>query len=500
MMNPFTPAILRGARPWLAAGLLAALALASCRKDPGNGPGPAPQPPAPPTTSEVDAWLTTPEQSGARLTKQPDALSFATAPGDANVPVLEVSTAQQYQTIDGFGAALTGSAAYLLQRKLNAAQREALLQDLFTTTGNGIGLSYLRMSIGSSDFSLGNYSYDDPPAGQPDPTLAYFSIAPDQADLLPTLQQIWALNAGVKLLGSPWSAPAWMKSSQSMIRGRLNPSAYPAFAQYFVKYVQAFGAAGVPVDAITVQNEPLYEPAGYPGMLMSAAEQTDFIKNHLGPAFSAHNITAKIIAYDHNWDHPEYPITVLNDAAARRYVAGSAFHGYGGSVPAMTTVHDAHPDKDLYFTEQSGGQWAPSFADNLRGMTRDLIIGTTRNWSRNVLLWNLALDENYGPINGGCANCRGVVTIAQTSGTVTRNVEYYVLGHASRFVRPGAVRVASTASSAFPNVAFLNPDGSKVLLVLNDQSQTQSFRLKYNGKYLGFTLPAGAVVTFKWSV
>ncbi|OON70379.1 hypothetical protein B0919_05000 [Hymenobacter sp. CRA2] len=482
--------------------MLAATLLAGCQ-DKGNTPTPTPNPPAPPTgptTSEVDAWLTTPEQSGARLTKQPFPLNFDAAAGDATAPIIEVNPGQEYQPIDGFGAAVTGSSAYLIQRKMSTAQRDELLRDLFTTTGNGIGLNYIRMTIGSSDFSLGNYSYDDPPAGQTDPTLARFSIAPDQQDLVPTLQQIVALNPGIKLMGSPWSAPAWMKSSQSMIRGRLNTSAYPAFAQYFVKYVQAFRAAGVPVDAITVQNEPLYEPSGYPGMLMSAPEQADFIKNFLGPAFSTNNISTKIIAYDHNWDRADFPITVLNDQGARRYVAGSAFHGYGGNVSAMGTVHDAHPDKDLYFTEQSGGEWAPSFANNLRDMTRDLIIGTTRNWSRNVLLWNLALDDNHGPTNGGCLDCRGVVTVSQGSGTVTRNVEYYVLGHASKFVRPGAVRIASTAANGFPNVAFKNADGSKVLLVLNEQNQIQSFRLKYNGKYLGFTLPAGSVVTLKWSL
>jgi glucosylceramidase len=499
-MTVTTTSNFRLRRPWLAAPLLLAALLVGCKDKPVT-PTPPPAPPTQPTTSEVDAWLTTPEQSGARLTKQPFALNFASAAGDASQPIIEVNPQQQYQAIDGFGAAVTGSSAYLLQRKMTPAQREDVLRELFTTTGAGIGLSYIRMTIGSSDFSLGNnYSYDDVPGGQTDPTLANFSIAPDQQELLPVLQQIVALNPGIKLMGSPWSAPAWMKSSQNMIRGRLNTSAYPAFAQYFVKYVQAFRAAGVPVEAITVQNEPLFEPSGYPGMLMSAAEQTEFIKNHLGPAFSANNITTKVIAYDHNWDRPDYPITVLNDPGAKRYVVGSAFHGYGGNVSAMTTVHDAHPDKELYFTEQSGGEWSPGFANNLRGMTRDLIIGTTRNWSRNVLLWNLALDDNHGPTNGGCQDCRGVVTISQGTGAVTRNVEYYVLGHASKFVRPGAVRIASNAATGFPNVAFQNPDGSKVLLVLNDQSQGQAFRLKYNDKYLSFSLPAGAVATLKWSL
>ena len=403
--------------------------------------------------------------------------------------------------IDGFGAAVTGSSAYLLQRKMNATQREALLKELFTTDGNGIGLSYSRITIGSSDFSVGTYSYDDVPAGQNDPNLDHFSIEPDRADLVPTLQQIHTLSPELKLMGSPWSPPAWMKTTRNMIGGKLYPSAYSTYAQYFVKTVQAFAAENIALDAITVQNEPLFEPPGYPGMLMTATEQADFIKNHLGPAFAASSIATKIITYDHNWDHPEYPLTVLADAGAAQYVAGSAFHGYGGTVEQMGSVHASHPDKDLYFTEQSGGDWSPDFAVNLREMTRTLLIGTTRNWSRVVLLWNLALDENHGPRNGGCQDCRGVVTIYSATGAVTRNVEYYALGHVSKFVRPGAHRIASTdGGSQLPNVAFRNADGSKVMVMLNASSQSQSVRVrdKSRDKYFNYTLLPGAVVTLTW--
>jgi glucosylceramidase len=482
---------------WLALPLL--VNLASCKSDDKDPVTPY-TPPVTPVAGDVTAWLTTPDLNGSRLSRQLAAINFRASAVGATTPIIEVDKNQQFQPIDGFGAAVTGSTAYLLQRKMTGDQRAALLRDLYTTANDGIGLSYARMTIGSSDFSIGTYSYDDVPAGQTDPTLANFSIDRDRAELLPTLQEIIALNPQLKLMGSPWSPPAWMKSTQNMIGGQLNPSAYPAYAQYFVKFVQAFGAAGVSFDAITIQNEPLFEPPGYPGMAMSAAQQADFIKNHLGPAFRTNGIATKIIAYDHNWDRADYPLAVLADAGAAQYVAGSAFHGYAGNVEAMGTVHDAHPNKDLYFTEQSGGEFAPGFANNLRDMTRTLIIGTTRNWSRNVLLWNLALDENYGPTNGGCQNCTGVVKINSATGAVTKNVEYYALGHASKFVRPGAHRIASSVVSNLPNVAFLNADGSTALIVLNETNTTQTVWVKAaNDKYFSYNLQAGAVVTLVWN-
>jgi len=259
-----------------------------------------------------------------------------------------------------------------------------------------------------------------------------------------------------------------MKTSGSLIQGTLLPEAYGPFAEYFRRYVTAFGAAGVPIYAITVQNEPHYEPSDYPGMRLEPPARARFVGGYLGPLFAQSGIQTLILDWDHNWDQYQSPLEVLADSVAPRYIAGVAWHCYAGDVSAQTLVHDAHADKDAYFTECSGGGWAPNFADNLKWFVRTLIIGSTRGWAKGVLLWNLALDEHDGPHTGGCGNCRGVVTINSASGGVTRNVEYYALAHASRFVRPGARRVESTSGSdGLESVAFRNADdGSKALIVV----------------------------------
>lgn len=330
---------------------LLALAMVNCKKKGSDDPTPSPadttKTPVD-TATDVRAWNTTPDVSGGRLSKYTLKIRFKTEVINAADEILEVNPATQYQTIDGFGAAITGSTAYLLQRKMTSAQRTALLTELFTTQGTGLGFNYGRVTIGSSDFSIGNYTYDDIPGGQTDDNMTSFSIEKDRADLFPTLKEVMALNPGFKLMGTPWSPPAWMKSTQSMIKGKLNQTAYPALARYFVKYVQAFGAEGIPIEAVSVQNEPMFEPDGYPGMNMTANEQAQFIGSHLGPAFAANSISAKIILYDHNWDHPEYPLSILADATARGYSAGSGFHGYLGQVSAMGSVHNAYPDKGVY--------------------------------------------------------------------------------------------------------------------------------------------------------
>jgi len=301
-------------------------------------------------------------------------------------------------------------------------------------------------------------------------------------------------------MASPWSAPAWMKTSGSLIKGTLRPEAYGPFAEYFRRYVEAYAAEGVPIWAITVQNEPHFEPENYPGMRLDPPQRAEFLKSHLGPLFERAGIRTLVFDWDHNWDEPESPLAVLNDPAAKRYVDGVAWHCYKGEVPAQSRVHDAHPDVDAYFTECSGGEWSPKFADNLKWFTSTLVIGSTRHWARGVLLWNLALDQKHGPHAGGCGDCRGVVTIDSASGAVTRNVEYYALGHASRFVRPGARRIASTSGvSGLESVAFRNPgDGSKVLLVLNGAAERRAFHVRAAERAFAYELPAGAVATFRW--
>ncbi len=457
--------------------------------------------PVPPTTpapqGTVEVWRTTPDRS-LLLARDPRNATLAAAADVAGALTIALDPAQSFQAIEGFGAAVTGSSAFVMTEHLDDAARAALVDELFDPE-KGIGLSYLRMTIGASDFSLRDYTYDDVPPGETDFGLDHFSIEPDRPHVIPVLQQIFGRYPDVGLMGSPWSPPAWMKTNGQMKGGSLRADAYPALAEYFARTVEAFGAEGIPIQSVTVQNEPEYA-APYPSMLMTAPEQAAFIGSHLGPLLEQRGLNTRILAYDHNWDHPEYPLAVLGDARAAPYVAGSAFHCYAGNVPAMGLVHNAYPDKSLYFTECSGGGWAPDFGETLGWMTTNLVVGTMRNWSQTVLLWNLALDETSGPTNNGCADCRGVVTINAQTGAVTRNVEYYVLGHAAKFVRPGARRIASTDVSGqqVQNVAFQNPDGRLALIAFNAAGAARLVQVRVGGQAFSYTLPAGALVTFRW--
>jgi glucosylceramidase len=303
------------------------------------------------------------------------------------------------------------------------------------------------------------------------------------------------------IMGSPWSPPAWMKDSGALGYGRLidSDAVYATYADYFVKYVQAYAALGIDIRAITLQNEPHHEPYSYPGMRMERAEQSRLVQ-WLGPKFQAASITTRIIAWDHNWDEFNYPIFLLHDQAANPYIDGSAFHCYAGIVSNQSLVHNVHPDKDIYFTECSGGGWQPNFGANLMWDMSNLLIGATRHWAKTVIKWNIALDQDGGPkIDGGCTNCRGVVTIDKFTGEMTKNAEYYALGHASRFVLPGASRIASSdASGAVENVAFLNASGSFAVLVLNAESSAQSVEMTWRGQRFVYDLPERSVVTFTW--
>ncbi len=443
------------------------------------------------TSPSVSRWLTNPDRS-ALFQKQPESLAFGpVAPGGTRI---DVDTGKTFQTMDGFGYTLTGGSAQLL-RRMPAADRAALLTELFGTEGTGIGVSYLRLSIGASDLSDRVFSYDDLPAGQTDPTLSRFSLDPDRADVIPTLKEILAINPAIKLMGSPWSPPVWMKTNGHSKGGSLKPEWYEAYARYFVKYIEGMKAEGIRIDAITIQNEPLH-PGNNPSLLMLADEQAMFIKKNLGPAFRAAKLDTKIILYDHNADRVDYPQSILNDPEARQFVDGSAFHLYGGSIDALTPLHEAHPDKALYFTEQWIG--APgNFGGDLGWHVKNLIIGAPRNWCRTVLEWNLAADPAQNPhTEGGCTECLGAVTIAGSA--VTRNPAYYIVAHAAKLVRPGSVRVASTLPGGLPNVAFKNPEGRTVLIVLNDSPGPQSFTIRVGEKGVSTTLNAGAVGTYVW--
>ena len=445
-------------------------------------------------TQGVETYVTTGDR-GKLLTRDPDR-RFVVA--DSSPPTtIVVDDSKPYQAIVGFGAALTDASAWLIQHKLTIVQRDSLLRDLFGTDG-GAGFSFVRVDMGASDFALRQYSYDDVPAGESDPTLAHFSIAPDTAETIPILTRALAINPQLKVMASPWSAPAWMKTSGSLIKGTLRPDAYDAYAEYFRRFINAYGERGVPIYAITVQNEPHFEPDNYPGMRLDPAARARFVGQHLGPLFAQSGVRTLILDWDHNWDEPKSPLTVLADSSARRYIAGVAWHCYGGDVSAQIAVHDAHPDKDTYFTECSGGEWAPKFADNLVWTVRTLVVNSTRNWARGVLLWNLALDEHHGPHLGGCGDCRGVVTIDSRTGAITKNEEYYSLAHAGRFVHPGARRIASNNIDRLDNVAFRNPDGSRVLIVVNSDTASRAFDVREGARAFSYVAPPSAVITFRW--
>jgi glucosylceramidase len=418
----------------------------------------------------------------------------------AGAHALRVDTAKTYQSMIGFGAAITDASAFVLNHDLQPAQREALLAELFGP--QGLHLSFVRLTIGASDFSTARYSYDDPPHGVDDPALAQFSLKPAEADVIPVAKRALAFNPDLTFMASPWSAPAWMKSTRNAIGGTLRPEAYGAYADYLIRYVTAMGEAGLPIAALTIQNEPGFTPGDYPGMRLTPAARAEFIGRFLGPRLAAAKAHTRIWDYDHNWDRPDSPLAVLKDARAGRYIAGVAWHCYNGKVGAQSRVHDAAPDKDAIFTECSSGAWNGSWSKSFGILMRQLIIGAPNNWARGVALWNLALDERHGPHLGGCGDCSGVVAVDSRTGVVTRNPEYYALGHASRFVRPGARRVALRGRERDVDaVAFVDPrDGQTTLIAFNHASTQRRLQVQAgNGRGFNYLLKPGAAATFTWT-
>jgi glucosylceramidase len=435
--------------------------------------------------------------------------------GDA--PLITVDDRQRFQTIDGFGASLTDSAAWLFAKKLTPAQTDAAFKMLFTRK-DGIALSFLRQPIGSSDLAVTFYSFDDlceqaakactTPAGVTDMSLEHYSLKHDEEYTLPLLKKAVDLNPALHVMITPWSPPGWMKTSGSMLGSNpdtkqpssLRPDAYKAFANYLVKTIQGYQAAGVPIYALTVENEPLFAPPTYSGMQMLASEQAEFFGEALGPALAAAHLSPKVMAYDHNWDRPDYPETVLNDPKAGALAAGTAWHHYAGDPSVMTKNHEEFPQKDQWVTESSGGAWQKG---NVLAEEAGELIAVTRNWAKGYILWALATDENHGPIVGGCDTCRGLVTIDTadpTGATVTPELDYYVLGQASKFVQPGAVRIESDepAGSSLKDVAFRNPNGTVVLYTLNAGKTGQDLRIAFHGMVVTTTIPGGSVATFVW--
>jgi glucosylceramidase len=455
------------------------------------------------------AWMTTGDQKNL-LTEQP---SRAFGEPVQGAPTITVDPSQTFQRIEGVGASITDSSAHLLA---GSRYRDSIMRDLFDPA-SGLGLSYLRQPMGASDFVAGpHYTYDDLSPGQTDFRMQRFTIDHDRAQILPLLRQALALNPNLELMATPWSPPAWMKTNGSLIGGRFidQQRYYDAYAHYFTRFVQDYQRAGVPIDALTLQNEPQNRnPSGYPGMDFRDTEEARLVET-LGPELRRAGLKTKLLGYDHNWSlhpndigppddpaNPSYAASLLSDAGASRYLSGTAFHCYSGDPESQSALHDSFPDKDIYFTECSGitsGNPATTFPDTLHWHTRYLTVGAVRNWAKTVITWNLALDPNGGPHNGGCDTCTGVVTVDPKTGRATPTADYYVLGHVSRFVRPGAVRIGSTVAGNIWDVAFRNPDGSIVVLAVNDDWGTgsQRFNLQLGDQGLSYDLPAGAVVTF----
>jgi glucosylceramidase len=454
--------------------------------------------PARPIMPAVELWVSTANHR-LKLAQQPDIEMGARGAAPADV-VIDVNA--KYQTITGFGAALTDSSAWLIHNKMNAVQRQALLRELFGAPPN-LNFNMMRLTIGASDFSLYLYTLDDMPFGQTDPQLKHFNIAPNLEDVIPVMQEVVAINPGMLTIASPWGAPAWMRTTENLIGGELQEQYESAYADYLVKYVDAYRAKGIPIFALTLQNEPAYSPLSYPGMFMNAQTRARIVSKYLGPRLASRHPGTSILEWDHNWGLPEEPLSVLANPDAARYIDGVAWHCYGGSQHEQGRVHRAHPDKDAYITECTGGDWPLYMNGELLWFSRNLLVTGIRQWARGVVYWNLALDENHGPHFGGCSACKGVITIDSQTGEVTRNDEYYALAHFSRFVLPGAYRLNSNdtdAEKGLANVAFQNTtDGSIVLVMVNLNKDARPVSVAQGRFRFEYTMPPESVVTFRWN-
>ena len=439
---------------------------------------------------QVNWWLTSNDKSALLVKQAP--LSFGVTQ-TANASVITIDPSKKYQSVDGFGFALTGGSAQNMVR-MSATERKKLLQELFGHNGNEIGVSYLRLSIGASDLNDHTFSYDDLPQGQTDVNLDKFTLQEDEKDVIPVMKEILAINPDIKILGSPWSAPVWMKTNNNIQGGKLKEEYYPVYAKYLSKYITGMKKHAIVIDALTIQNEP-FNDGNTPSMQVFAKDEMNFIKNNLGPEFKAQGITTKIVLFDHNCDAPEYPISILTDPEANKYIAGSGFHLYAGNITALTKVHDAFPNKNLYFTEM---MVINRNEFNIANPVERIVIGALRNWSKNVILWNIAADPNNKPHtdNGGCPMCQGAVTI--DGDATARNVAYYTIAHVSKFIPPNSVRIDSTLPDDLANVAFQTPDGKIVLVVSNKSKENKNFNIVYNDKTVSATLSAGSVATYVW--
>lgn len=468
----------------------------------------------------LKVWETTPDGRSC-VAPRPQVYSFSDKSTDRCVPIT-VDERLHFQKMRGFGYALTGGSAELMMA-MSAEARHDLILSLF---GNGVGqagISYIRLTIGASDMNSFVFSYDDMPRDKSDWKLKNFSLAQDLNDVVPVMKEILAVNPDIEILASPWSAPTWMKTNNEVQGGKLRKKCYDVYARYFVRYIQEMAKHGITISALTIQNEPL-NSRNTPSMAWTPQEQAEFIADYLGPQFRKNGITTDIVLFDHNCDRPDYPLTILSNSKASQYASGVAFHQYMGDHSGMTTVHEMRPDKDIFFTEQMIIDRSGSATATIAPVVERVVVNVVRNWSTNVILWNLAADTDAGPHtdNGGCPFCHGAVTIAGDKWH--RNIAFYGLAHASEFVPAGSYRISSTSpndkgtilfedeqsvgtmraveyehSGVLPNVAFETPDGRIVLVVANTHSSSESVWVRYHGKYCEIPVESGSVVTLEWN-
>ncbi len=457
--------------------------------------------PANAANEAVNVWLTTTNDSAGRNVtrglQQQTPISFASTSAAAT-QTITVNENTQYQQFIGAGASFTDTAAWLMNSSgaLSAATRNSVMTALFSPT-SGIGLDFLRNPMGASDLARSNYTYDD---GAVDTSLSRFSISHDTADVVPLTKQAQTLNPNVKVMAVPWTAPPWMKDSGAYSQGYLQAQYYGAYAQYFVKYIQAYAAQGIHIDYVAPQNEPGC-CSGYPSMQWTESGLDYFVGTDLLPALHAAGLTTKVLINDWNWDaYDSWASQLMNDTAIRNdsLFGGIAWHGYEGDVSEQTTVHNQFPNTIAFDTEHSGGTWIA----NQQNEDMNNIISYTRNWGTTVTKWSLAVDQNMGPHNGGCGTCTGLITVHNgdsRSGQVDYTVEYYDTGQLTKFVKPGAHRIDSNTTTNVPDVAWKNPDGSKALVAYNGTSSAQSVKVVWGNESFTYSIPAATSATFTWS-
>ena len=442
----------------------------------------------------IDVWVTTIDQK--KLLEKQEKVNFK-AKVENTEYIINIDENKTYQQMDGFGASLTDASAWLIYNTLSEENCMKLMNQIFDKN-KGIGMSFIRQPIGASDYALNVYSYDDVQKGETDFKLEKFSIDHDKRYIIPLIKEAMDINKDIKIMATPWSPPGWMKTSDNMIGGILKLDCYDSYVKYFTRFIQEYKKQGITIYAISPQNEPLFNPEKYPGMIMKPEEQLNFIKNNLGPAFKINGIDTKIMCYDHNWDMESYPLLIFSDVEASKFIAGSAWHYYGGAHEVMSKVHNKYHSKDIWFTEGSGGEWIPPVHDAFLDQMKH-VIRIPRNWSKSIVWWNIALDNENGPSLLDNSTCRGIVTINQNTGDIIYNLDYYTMGHISKFVVPGAYRIDSnTYENDIENVAFKNPDGTKVLIISNRKKEDKLIKVEVSSKSFQYLITGESAVTFVW--